>query len=65
MRRYRLSMEQRNFLESEFQKNQNWDTEKTYELSRQMGLGRIQIYKWGYERKKKEQQKSSQASECK
>jgi len=40
-------------LEYEFARDSDWTKERLYELSRKTGLVEGQIYKWGWDQKKK------------
>ena len=50
----RLNAEQQQILELEYQKQQNWGTEKIKELANRLNLGRTKVYKWNWDRRKKE-----------
>ena len=45
---------QKAFLENAYLENPNWDTLRTAELAQQLGVGYKKVYKWNWERKKKE-----------
>lgn len=54
-RRQRLTYEQQMYLEHEFQKKQDWSHKgHLNELAKRLGLSRSKIYKWNWDRKKKE-----------
>ena len=53
-RRRRLSKSENEFLEKEYQKDPNWDVAKKKWLSAKLGLGRTKIYKWNYDRRKRD-----------
>ena len=55
IRRQRLTAEQHRLLEAEFQKDPNWSIKKTRELSVNLDLDRTKIYKWNYDRKRKQE----------
>ena len=40
-------------LESKFQKSANWTKAEIHEMTRQLQIPYIKIYKWNWERKKK------------
>lgn len=52
-RRKRKNNEQMRVLEYEFARDPEWTKERLYELSRLTGLSEGQIYKWGWDQKKK------------
>ena len=54
LRRRRLSKIEMNLLEAEYQKQSDWNIAKTKELSTRLNLSRVKIYKWHYDRKRKE-----------
>ena len=56
IRRQRLTADQHRMLEAEFQKDANWTIRKTRELSTKLALDRTKIYKWNYDRKRKQEQ---------
>ena len=45
---------QKAVLENAYLKDPNWDTLRTAELAQQLGVGYKKVYKWNWERKKKE-----------
>lgn len=54
-RRHRLTFEQQRILEAEFQKQPNWSRPGLLKkLSERLGLSKGKIYKWNWDRKKKE-----------
>ena len=52
-RRHRLSTEQMQLLESEFQKCHTWNKSQLTQISQRLGLSVSKIYKWNWDRKKK------------
>lgn len=55
--RQRLSYEQARILEQEFQKQSDWSKQGILKaLSRRLGLPKSKIYKWNWDRKRKELQ---------
>jgi len=52
-RRKRKNTEQMKVLEYEFARDPEWTKERLAELSRMTGLSEGQIYKWGWDQKKK------------
>ena len=42
-------------LEREYQKNPRFDSDRVVVLAKQLGLNRTKVYKWGWDRRKKEQ----------
>ena len=52
--RQRLTKEQSELLEIEFQRDPNWTTVKIKVISDRLQIGRTKVYKWGWDRKKKE-----------
>ena len=53
-RRIRLLPEQAEFLEIEFLKNPMWTSRKMSQISKRLSLAKSKIYKWNWDRKKKE-----------
>ena len=53
-RRQRLTQEQQDILEHEFQKQPDWGVLKMMQISRRLGLQKGKIYKWNWDRKKKD-----------
>ena len=53
-RRTRMTKEQIQILENEFQRDHNWSTAKIKEIAVRVQLGRVKVYKWSWDRKKKE-----------
>ena len=51
-----------NLLEAEYQKQSDWNIAKTKELSTRLNLSRVKIYKWHYDRKRKEVQDMAQTT---
>ncbi len=51
-----MNQDELNFLEAEYLKDSDWDTEKTRQLAFKIGLNRIKIYKWHYDRKKQDKE---------
>ena len=54
--RVRLNERQREFLEVQFQQKAHWDNDEIEELAKQVGVSFAKVYKWNWERKKKERQ---------
>jgi len=52
-RRKRKSYEQLQMLIQEFQANPEWNKENMLEVSRKTGLSEAQVYKWGWDQKRK------------
>ena len=52
-RRKRMTKEQCEILEAEFQRNPNWTGAQVKEIAQRMQLKRVKIYKWSWDRKKK------------
>ena len=52
-RRQRLTNEQTQVLEAEFQKNANWSSREIVKMSKRLSLSRSKIYKWNWDRKRK------------
>lgn len=52
-RRKRKNREQMQLLAVEFDKNPEWSKERLHELSELTGLSEAQIYKWGWDQRKK------------
>ena len=52
-RRKRKSYEQLQMLVQEFQANPEWNKENMLEVSRKTGLSEAQVYKWGWDQKRK------------
>jgi Homeodomain len=52
-RRKRKNSEQMRVLEYEFARDREWTKERLFDLSRLTGLSEGQIYKWGWDQKKK------------
>ena len=42
-------------LEQEYQQDANWDTEKIAEIAERLGLNRTKVYKWSWDRRKKDE----------
>ena len=53
LRHARLSREQREILENEYQKDSNWNTQRISLMARRLQLKHTKVYKWVWERKKK------------
>ena len=53
-RRLRLTGDQIAILESEFQKNANWTSKDMVKLSTRLAVEKSKIYKWNWDRKRKE-----------
>ena len=41
-------------LEQEYQRQPEWDTERTQAIATMLGMKRLKVYKWHYDRKKKD-----------
>ena len=54
VRRMHLTNEHKQILEAEFQRNPNWNITRTRQLAETLGLKDIKIYKWNYDRRRKE-----------
>lgn len=52
-KRKRKSTDQLKILMREFDKNPNWSKETLLEVSRKTGLSEAQVYKWGWDQKRK------------
>ena len=55
LRRRHLNEQQQTVLEREYQKNPRFDSDRVVVLAKQLGLNRTKVYKWGWDRRKKEQ----------
>ena len=53
-RRNRMTLAQSHLLEIEFQRDPNWTNARVKAIAERMQLGRVKVYKWGWDRKKKE-----------
>ena len=40
-------------LEREYNANPNWDSQKLAELGRELGVPKVKVYKWNWDRRKK------------
>lgn len=56
--RHRLRNVEVRILEAEFQKDPSWTLKQSKALARQLNISQTKVYKWGYERKKKQSQDS-------
>ena len=54
LRRRHLNEQQQIVLEKEYQKNPRFDSDRVVILAKQLGLNRTKVYKWGWDRRKKE-----------
>ena len=52
-RRHRKSGKQVDFLISQFTENPNWDKDQVHYISSKTGLSELQVYKWGWDYRKK------------
>ena len=52
--RKRMNPAEGQILEAEFALNANWSRQKVTELAKRLHLRRAKIYKWNYDRKKRE-----------
>ena len=55
----RLSYDQLEMLEFKFTADPNWSQKLIYDLANVLGLPYVKVYKWHYERKKKESRLAS------
>ena len=55
IRRRRLEKEQINVLENEHVTNNNWTTARITALSKRLNLSRTKIYKWSWDRRKRDE----------
>ena len=53
-RRHRLTRVETDLLEAEYTKDPNWTQARTQELVVKFGLGRLKLYKWHYDRRRKD-----------
>ena len=53
-RRRRLNSDEIAVLKREYEQNQQWDTEQIRSLAKRMGISHTKVYKWGFDRRKKE-----------
>ena len=53
-RRRLFNVSDQAILEAEFQKNAQWSVELTQILSERLGVKRLKIYKWNYDRHRRE-----------
>lgn len=56
--RHRLRNVEIRILEAEFQKDPSWNLKQSKALAKQLNISQTKVYKWGYERKKKQSQDS-------
>ena len=54
LRRRHLNEQQQVALEREYQINPRFDSDRVVALAKQLGLNRTKVYKWGWDRRKKE-----------
>ena len=54
MRRRRMTAEQTAAMEVEWQRNLAWTSSRISSIAKRLGLGRTKVYKWTWDRKKKE-----------
>ena len=54
--RRRLNSDQIDMLEHEYEQNQHWKTKDIRRLSKTLGIGHTKVYKWCYDRRKKDEQ---------
>ena len=54
MTKKRLTEDEKEILEQEFQKNPNWGKVTIRKLAERLDLDRTKIYKWNWDRKKME-----------
>jgi len=52
-RRKRKSHDQVKYLKEKFYENPNWSKQEVKQISRKLGLSESQVYKWGWDYKKK------------
>ena len=55
-RRRKFNASEQALLEAEFQKNSQWSCELKQTLSERLGVNRLKIYKWNYDRQQREAQ---------
>ena len=55
--RNRLRRIETSILEAEFKKNPVWSNEQQHALAELLNVPKRKVYKWGYERKKKERKR--------
>ena len=55
IRRARLNLKQMNQLENAYIKNPNWSKKDISQIAQQMSMRRVKVYKWHWDRKKKEE----------
>ena len=61
--RQRLRSEQIAMLEVEYQRNPNWHSSFITSLAQRLQLNRTKVYKWSWDRKKKEEAQTTQQSQ--
>ena len=54
VRRRRMTAEQTAAMEVEWQRNLAWTSSRISSIAKRLGLGRTKVYKWTWDRKKKE-----------
>ena len=54
MRRRRMTAEQTVAMEAEWQRDLAWTSSRISSIAKRLGLGRTKVYKWTWDRKKKE-----------
>ena len=54
IRRARLTSEQQAILQQEYEKNPDWRTRFITQLASRLNICRTKVYKWGWDRRKKE-----------
>ena len=54
MRRRRMTQEQTAAMEVEWQRDLAWTSSRISAIAKRLGLGRTKVYKWTWDRKKKE-----------
>ncbi len=53
VRQHRISKEQRAILIAELKKDENWSLNKIEKLAVRLGLKRIKVYKWFYDKRQR------------
>ena len=54
MRRLRMTAEQTAAMEAEWQRDLTWTSSRISSIAKRLGLGRTKVYKWTWDRKKKD-----------
>ena len=53
MKRRRLNAEEREMMQLEFDKDNNWGKAKWREMAQRLGVSERMVYKWHYDQKRK------------